>query len=237
MLLSIVAPAFNEERYLPATLSCIRQAILSCPCRTELIVVDNASTDRTADVAKSLGAVVVSEAIHNIARVRNAGAVSAKGEELVFIDADTIVPPHFLARVVEELERPECFGGAADILHKPSSRLLVAYLAVWRWIGVRMGMAQGAAQFVRRSAYLDLGGFDETQFMGEDVDFYWRLRAKAKEEGGFVTHLHDVTVLPSPRRFDRTPIWRTLLWTNPFFIAFFRKTAKAWKDWYVTVPR
>lgn len=237
MLLSIVVPAFNEERYLPATLICIQQAILACPCRTELIVVDNASTDRIADVATSLGAIVVSESIHNIARVRNAGAAAAKGEGLVFIDADTMAPPHFLARVVEELNRPDCFGGAADILHKPSSRPLVAYLAVWRWIGIRMGMAQGAAQFVRRTPFLDIGGFDEAQFMGEDVDFFWKLSAKANKDGGFITRLHDVTVLPSPRLFDRTPIWRTLLWTNPLFIVVFRKTAKAWKDWYVTVPR
>lgn len=52
-----------------------------------------------------------------------------------------------------------------------------------------------------------------------------------------MVHLQDLVVLPSPRRFEQAPIWRTLLWTNPIFIALFRKTASVWRDWYVRVPR
>src|ERR1017187_8030954 len=103
MLLSVLIPAFNEERHLPQTLTSLRDAIASCRCGVELIVVDNASVDRTADVARAFGATVVHEQIHNVARVRNVGARSAHGDALVFIDADTVVPQQFLDKVAEAM--------------------------------------------------------------------------------------------------------------------------------------
>jgi len=237
MLISVVIPAFNEESYLPATLSSLRDAIAVCWCGAELIVVDNESADRTREVARSFGATVVHEAVHNISKVRNAGASAARGDVLAFVDADTIVPPKFLGRVAEAMGDPACFGGAADIVHTPASRVLRAYLEAWRWLGVRLHMAQGAAQFCRRSAFELLKGYDESYFMGEDVDFYWRLQRLCKKAGGHLSFLDDVEVVPSPRRFDLTPTWRTLIWTNPVFIALFRRRCSAWSAWYVKTPR
>ena len=153
MLISVVIPAFNEESCLPATLSSLRAAISVCRCGAELIVVDNESADRTMGIARSVGATVVHEAVHNISRVRNAGASVARGDVLAFVDADTIVPPYFLERVAEAMGDPVCFGGSADIVHMPASKLLRAYLEAWRWLGIRLGMTQGAAQFCRKSAF------------------------------------------------------------------------------------
>jgi hypothetical protein len=93
-------------------------------------------------------------------------------------------------------------------------------------------MAQGAAQFCRRSAFDLLTGYDESYFMGEDVDFYWRLQRLSAKAGGHLSFLSDVRVVPSARRFDMTPTWRTLVWTNPVFIALFRKRYSAWAAWY-----
>jgi len=236
MSISVVIPAFNEEVYLPTTLSSLRNAISVCLCSTELIVVDNESADRTREVARSFGATVVHEAVHNISRVRNAGASAARGDVLAFVDADTVVPPDFLNRVAEAMGNPACFGGSADIVHTPASRLLRAYLEVWRWLGVRLDMAQGAAQFCRRSAFDLLRGYDEAYFTGEDVDFYWRLGKLCVRAGGYLSFLDDVRVIPSPRRFDQTPTWRTLIWTNPAFIALLRKRRSAWTAWYVKTP-
>ncbi|MGA2118121.1 MAG: glycosyltransferase [Bryobacteraceae bacterium] len=237
MLISAVIPAFNEQVYLPATLSSLRDAISVCRCGTELIVVDNESADRTREVARSFGATVVHESVHNISRVRNAGASAARGDVLAFVDADTIVPRDFLERVAEAMGDPACVGGSADIVHTPASKLLRVYLGVWRCLGMRLDMAQGAAQFCRRSAFDLLKGYDESYFTGEDVDFYWRLRKLCAKSGGHLSFLDDVKVFPSPRRFDLTPAWRTLIWTNPAFIALFRKTRSAWWAWYVTTPR
>ena len=128
MVISVVIPAFNEASYLPATLSSLRDAISVCCCGVELIVVDNESSDRTGEVARSFDATVVREAIHNIARVRNAGASAARGDVLAFVDADTIVPPNFLEKVAAAMSNPACFGGSADIIHTPASKLLRAYL-------------------------------------------------------------------------------------------------------------
>jgi glycosyltransferase involved in cell wall biosynthesis len=237
MVISVVIPAFNEESYLPATLTRLREAISHCCCEVELIVVDNASSDRTGEIARLFGATVVHEAIHNIARVRNAGANAARGDILVFVDADTIVPPHFLEKVAAAMSDPACTGGSADIVHAPASRLLRAYLKAWRWFGIRLNMAQGAAQFCRRSAFDLLKGYDESYFMGEDVDFYWRLRKLCGKTGSHLSFLDDVKVVPSVRRFDLTPKWRTLIWSNPVFIALFRKRYSAWAAWYVNTPR
>jgi glycosyltransferase involved in cell wall biosynthesis len=237
MLISVVIPAFNEESYLPATLSRLRDAISVCRCGVQLIVVDNESADRTAEVARSFDATAVHEAVHNISRVRNTGASVARGDVLAFVDADTIVPVYFLDRLAEAIANPACNGGSADIVHAPASKLLQAYLGAWRWFGIRLGMAQGAAQFCRRSAFDLLKGYDESYFMGEDVEFYWRLQRLCTESGGHLSFLDGVRVVPSPRRFDLTPTWRTLIWTNPLFIALFRKRGSAWTAWYVKTPR
>ncbi len=237
MLISVIIPAFNEESYLAATLSSLRDAISVCRCGVELIVVDNGSSDRTGEVARSFGTTVVHEAIHNIARVRNAGASAARGDVLAFVDADTIVPSCFLEKVAAAMSNPACFGGSADIIHTPVSKLLRAYLHAWRWFGNQLDMAQGAAQFCRRSAFDVLKGYDDSYFIGEDVDFYWRLQKLCRKTGSHLSFLDDVKVVPSPRRFDLTPTWRTLIWTNPVFIALFRKRSAAWTAWYVKTPR
>ena len=201
------------------------------------MVVDNESSDRTREVARSFGATVVHEGVHNIARVRNAGAGAARGDVLAFVDADTIVPPCFLEKVAAATGDPACFGGSADIIHTPASKLPRVYVEAWRWFGIRLGMAQGAAQFCRRPAFELLKGYDESYFMGEDVDFYRRLRKLCRKTGGHLSFLDDVKVVASPRRFDLTPIWRTLIRTSPLFIALFRKSCSAWTAWYDKTPR
>ena len=237
MLLSVIIPAFNEERYLPETLSRIVEAIALCRCRVELVVVDNGSADLTAAVAERFGATVVRDPVHNVAHVRNVGARSAHGDVLVFIDADVVVPREFLDKVAEAMSDPACLGGSPDVVHRVNSTLLRVYFRAWRWIGLQLGLAQGAAQFCRASAFGALNGYDEAQFMGEDVDFYYRLRRLARKTGGTLRFLDDMQVLPSPRRFDNAPLWRTLVWTNPAFIGPLRRKKAVWAAWYARPPR
>jgi cellulose synthase/poly-beta-1,6-N-acetylglucosamine synthase-like glycosyltransferase len=101
--LSVILPAFNEARALPATLAALdvarRRVELRFGCETEVLVVDNASTDATAGVARDAGARVVSEPSRNLARARNAGASAARGDVLVFVDADTWGPPEALEQI------------------------------------------------------------------------------------------------------------------------------------------
>jgi hypothetical protein len=98
-------------------------------------------------------------------------------------------------------------------------------------------MAQGATQFYRKDIFFTLKGYDQTMFMGEDVDLYWRLEKFARHQNGRVVFIEDMRVVPSTRRFDQWRLWRTLLWTNPFFILMFRRNKKCWQGWYNAVPR
>jgi len=92
MKISIVIPAFNEERLLGESLAQIKVAanvFIKTGWQTELIVCDNNSTDRTAEIARTAGALVVFEPINQIARARNTGASAATGGWLIFVDADS----------------------------------------------------------------------------------------------------------------------------------------------------
>lgn len=235
-VISVVIPAYNEERYLPATLNAVARSAAILKSRhgvhTELIVVDNGSTDATAQVARAAGARVIAEPRRNIARVRNCGAAAAAGDVLVFVDADTCMPGDLLPRIHEVVSPRGCVGGAVDTDYRAQKRIVRVYLGFWRIVGRLAGMAQGATQFCRREAFAALGGFDESLFMGEDVDFYSRLRKHARRDGGHVSFIHDLQVQPSTRRFDQWPIWRTLLWTNPLVIIALRRARSAWRGWY-----
>jgi glycosyltransferase involved in cell wall biosynthesis len=241
MSISVIVPAYNEERYIGETLNNLNRArdflLKRKSISTEIIVVDNGSTDSTASIALSSGAKVINELQRNIARARNAGANGASGDLLVFVDADVSVPESLLCRITEAMKDEGCVGGAVDTNYQPGKLLVKIYLRAWRLLGKLAGMAQGATQFCRRDIFVRLRGYDETMYMGEDVDFYWRLKRFAKPHHFRVCFIRDIQVVPSTRRFDRWPFWRTLVWTNPLFILIFRRRKGPWKEWYSTVTR
>ncbi len=244
--LSVIVPAFNEEACLAATLGHLQAAAAALSGRggtpAELIVVDNASTDGTAALAAQFGARVIAEAVHNIGRVRNAGARASGGDVLVFVDADTLLPADALARIAEETRDPACAGGALNMEYRPRRRVMAWYLGAWRGFARLMSafgahMAMGAGQFCRRDLFEALGGYDETILMGEDIDFFWRLIALARHRRLRVAMIRDVVVTPSSRRFDQWPLWRVLLWTNPVVIYPIRRWRRPWSGWYTKPVR
>src|SRR5690606_31223532 len=90
--LSVVVPAYNEERLLGASLAAIREGLAAFEAagwEAELVVCDNNSTDRTAEIARAAGARVVFEPINQISRARNTGARAGSGDWLLFVDADS----------------------------------------------------------------------------------------------------------------------------------------------------
>ena len=152
--LCVVIPAFNEEAYLPATLEHVRAAALKFQQtgagQVEIDVVDNASTDATAAVAASYQARVVSEPLHNVGRVRNVGAHESRGRVLLFLDADSLLPPHALVRIAETMRDPGCVGGALDLRYRPRRRVMRWYCGAWRLAGQLAETAMGSGQFCRR---------------------------------------------------------------------------------------
>jgi glycosyltransferase involved in cell wall biosynthesis len=238
---SVIVPAFNEERCIAKTLDHLRAAgeLLRAHADTpvQVLVVDNASTDRTAGIARDCGVSVIDESEHNIAKVRNAGARAAEHDVLVFVDADTLVPSQSLLRIAQVMATSACLGGAVDNTYDARRLIIRAYLKFWRMVGILGGMAQGACHFCQREAFAELGGYDETMYMGEDVDFFWRLRAAARKRGLRTCFIRDLQVMTSARRFDTWPLWRTLVFTNPIVALALRRRRSPWAGWYEKPPR
>ena len=232
MKLSVIIPAYNEEAVLPTTLEAIKNGLARFTAPSELIVVDNGSHDRTRLIAQEFG-VVVTETEHNIGKVRNTGARHASGDVLIFIDADTLVPGTLFQKIADIMNDETCFGGAFAVEYGRFERWWMRiYMMGWRFWGKFFNMAQGAAQFYRSSVFDAVGGYDETIYMGEDIEFYWRVSKFARQNGGHLRLIDDPKVLTSTRRFDKKSILRTLLLTHPVFIRLAWRKRLFWKDWY-----
>ena len=241
MKLTVIIPAFNEETYLPSTLYSIKTSASRLRAvsdgEIDILVVDNNSEDDTAAVARSNGATVVHEPVQGIARARNAGADHAEGDVLVFVDADVVLPDTLLERIHAAMSDPDCVGGAVDVEYRPKRRYLRPYLGAWRLLSRLTGIAQGATQYCRKSVFEEVGGYDEKAWIGEDADFFWALKKLAKKTGRTVKIIKDPRVQASSRRFDKWPFWKILVWTNPLFIALFRRRKAFWSGWYSRAVR
>ena len=180
--ISFVVPAHNEEHLLPATLQAINRAAAACKLEYEVIVVDDASTDRTAQLASELGAHVASVQHRKISATRNSGARRASGDLLVFVDADTVINEHVVRRAVEAV-RAGAIGGGASVCVEGrvplyASGLLPLLTVLMRWAR----LAAGCFVFCNRSAFEQVGGFDERLFGAEEI----ALSAALKKVGRFV---------------------------------------------------
>jgi glycosyltransferase involved in cell wall biosynthesis len=174
-LISFIIPAFNEERYLANTLIALQRAAAQIAQGYEIIVVDDASTDATGEIARAHGANVVAVECRHIAATRNAGARHAQGSILVFIDADTIVDAVVLRAALMTLENGAVGGGA-------TVRLNGTPLWHERWMAHSFvlllrafKLAPGCFIFCSRSAFDAVQGFDETYFAAEDIALSRRL--------------------------------------------------------------
>ena len=230
-MLSVVIPAFNEETLLPGTLRAIGAA--ATDLSSEVIVVDNESTDKTIQIAQDFGAKIISESERNIAKVRNTGAQNALGDVLIFIDADTIVPPSLFLKIADVMKDEKCFGGAVAVEYDESKRKWMKYYMYgWKFWQKFFNMKQGAAQFCRKSVFEKLGGYDKSIFVGEDIEFYWRLTTFAKQNDGHLSFIENPKVRTSARRLDKTSLWKTFVHWNPMFIRLAWRKKSVWKDWY-----
>ena len=229
--LSIIIPAFNEEKCLSATLEAVRAAAVD---GMEVIVVDNESTDATREIAERSGATVVDEHEHNIAKVRNAGAAKATGDVLVFLDADTIVEPQMFQTILDTMNDPECVGGAVEVIYDPiKGRPLVRFfMKLWPMLGRFTRIRGGALQYCRAEIFREVGGYDPTIWVGEDIDFHWRL-----DKRGTTRLIESPKVVTSSRRWQKMGFLRMIFFTHPVTIFLAWRVRSFWKDWYVDVIR
>lgn len=238
MNLSVVIPAYNEAKYLPATLAALKDSL--APINgVEVIVVDNASTDSTREIAGQSGAEIVDEREHNIGKVRNTGAFASSGEITVFLDADTIVAPGLFEKIIEVMSDPRCVGGSVAVEYEtPSGREWMRWFTIlWTFLGRLTKMRQGALQFCRREIFHELGGYDTTIYVGEDIEFHWRLDKLAKGREGFTIFIEEPRVLTSSRRWEKMGLFRMIFFTHPITIFLAWRIRSFWKDWYENAVR
>lgn len=166
---SFIVPAHDEARLLGATLDALQAAANALALEHELLVVDDASTDATADIARGHGARVLRVEHRHIAATRNAGARAASHPLLVFVDADTLVDAHVLRAALAAFASGAVGGGArvgfiGMLAPHEHVAVAVANLALRR-----ARIAAGCFLFCTRAAFDAAGGFDETWYAAEDV--------------------------------------------------------------------
>jgi glycosyltransferase involved in cell wall biosynthesis len=194
--LSVVVPAFNEERLLPATLANLLQVV---PEPRELIVCDNNSTDRTAAIARAAGAAVVFEAENQISRARNRGAAAASGDWLLFVDADSL-PSRALLSETREAIAAGCLAGGATVAFESRALGVRFWLALWNSTSRLMRWAAGSYIFVEAAAFRELGGFSEALYASEELDLFRRLKKLARRRGRPIVILNRHPLLTSDRK-------------------------------------
>jgi glycosyltransferase involved in cell wall biosynthesis len=216
--ISIVIPTLNEEERLPALLQALC-AQAEAPS-FEVLVCDGQSADATCAIAATFAGVRVIEADRGVSRQRNAGAQAARGELLVFLDADDLPSPRFLAQVWASYRRvPFAVACPWFVAHDGGlfTRLCYFSFNLGFFLGqstLRMG--SGVCLICPRRKFLTSGGFDESMHLGEDV----RLIRQLCPRFGLHRHLL-VPLRTSGRRFEHDGTWK-LMWfytrITPFLI-------------------
>lgn len=199
---SVIIPAYNEEKLLPATLAKLRLAMDSIPKRGETIVVDNNSTDNTPVIAKQHGAEVIFEPCRQIAKARNSGAKAARGVFFIFLDADTILPPPLLQKALKLLESGRYCGGGTILRFDSRLPLLAGTLVgLWNRFSITTKLAAGSFIFCLSKAFSETGGFDEHVFAGEEIFFSRKIKTWGKKNNLLFTISSDCPVVTSGRKF------------------------------------
>jgi glycosyltransferase involved in cell wall biosynthesis len=184
MILSVVIPAYNEEQHIGACVKSVLNAISEAGIAAEIIVVDNDSTDRTAEIATSLGCRVIFEPFRQIARARNRGASEAKSPYLIFLDADTLIAPDILKEALRLMMTGRVTGGGALIQFDCETGFIARLLLrFWQAISRAARYAAGCFVFATDEAFKATGGFDERVFASEEISFSRRMRAYSARQG------------------------------------------------------
>ncbi len=199
-LISVVVPAHNEEKLIGRCLEAIRNQDY---INKEIIVVDNGSQDKTADVARTIADIVLDEPSSGVAKARNKGANMAKGDIIVFIDADTFMPQGLLKNVYQAINSGYIAGSVRfkrDLGNKPDIAMylqnLVNQVFLYK-LHIINPCSYTPCVFCTKEAFMKTNGFPEDLIATEEIRFLGKLKKLGK-----IKFLSSKTVLTSPRRKD-----------------------------------
>lgn len=224
--ISVIIPTLNEEKYLESTLFHIAQQRPH-----EIIIADSHSTDRTVQIAKRHGCRIVACRRGSASIGRNAGGKAAKGDILLFIDADTIVFPNILHVIRKDFRSKKTAGWTCNIfafsprwkehmLYNASNNL-VEFLTRY----AKKPHAPGIVTAVRKNVFDRLGGFDENLRVMEDHDFAMR----AGKHGRFVFS-KETCVYTSTRRMKKWGGWGLFKRYSKIYFSYFMNRKKFYNN-------
>jgi glycosyltransferase involved in cell wall biosynthesis len=203
MKISIVVPAFNEAKLLPASLRAIQASACQLHRRgwsTELIVCDNNSTDATAALARAGGARVVFEPFNQIGRARNRGAAAATGRWLVFIDADSQPSAELFDDFARAIISGRVLAGSATLRLDASLGWFDIFVHAWAlWSRLTKSLA-GTFIFCEAEAFHAVGGFSERLYIAEEFELTKKLKVLAQERSRRLAILSRHPLLVSARK-------------------------------------
>jgi glycosyltransferase involved in cell wall biosynthesis len=188
-MISFVVPAYNEEALIGRTLEALNRVGQNLSEPYEIVVADDASTDRTAAIAVQHGARTIYVSLRHIAASRNAGAREARGDKLIFVDADTVVTEEVVRAALYQMSHGAAGGGCAVTFDGRVPRYAEIVSPLLIRIFRATGLACGCFLFCTRQAFDAVGGFDETLFASEEI----AMSRALKRQGRFVVLGETVT--------------------------------------------
>lgn len=201
--ISIIIPAFNEETYIQQTLERVKLALNENAhngVSWEIIVCDNNSTDRTAEIASKMGANIVFEPINQISRARNSGAEIAQGDWLLFIDADSYPSSDLIADVFDVIDSRNYIGCGSTILVEEGSLFNKLRMERLNPIYRFFNFCGGAFLLCHRGAFQAIQGFSTNLYAYEEIDFVIRLKRYGRLSNKQFTILYRHPVITSGRK-------------------------------------
>ena len=220
ILISVIIPAYNEEKLIASCLSSLQKQ--SFPKQNyEVIVIDNASTDKTGEIAKKMGVRVVFEPQKGIALALKKGFTQAKGQIVVVTDADTVVNPHWLRNIRYYFQKnPNLVLLVGRIILRPVTVLSLISEVVMNFSYLFLKMSSGANFAIRKDIYRKLS-------LNEKINFNWEndLSLRARKEGRVFFLWHN-PVTTSSRHFKGVGGIRYCLKgiINGIYVILFKKT-------------
>ena len=202
------------------TLRCVEAALQTfrrANWATELIVCDNNSTDRTAEIARAAGVTVVFEPVNQIGRARNRGAEAATGDWFLFVDADSRPSAELYADVLAAISSGRCIAGGATVRFEDGFPMANFLLGFWNGLSRGRRLLAGSFIFCEAGSFRKIGGFNNELFAGEELDLTVRLKRLAREIGKRILILHRHPLVTSARKMR--------LYSNGELLWFFLRAA------------
>ncbi len=205
MKISLIIPLYNEEKLIAETLHSIMRAKTSFEKSSdnllEVIIVNNNSTDKSVEICRKFDVKIVTEEIHNIAKVRNTGAKNATGDVLCFLDADSKVSSNIFTLITERMITEEYIGGGTKFkLDKNILLFKLIYLCSNAF--TRVFDLSGVLIYIKSEDFEKLGGFNENYYAAEDIDFILKMKNLGKLYNKKFSNISQGYVETSSRKFE-----------------------------------